>query len=346
MVKSKISIIVPVYKVEKYLVRCIDSILNQTYKDFELILVDDGSPDNCGAICDEYAKKDNRIIVIHKENGGLMSAWMAGVKKVTGDYIGFVDSDDYVELDMFEKLYQKAKEYNADIVMCKCFYEQVKDGQIISQNEQNNGIVEGFYKGDNLDKIRLNILPKTAEHYISPSRCNKIIKKEILLQNIKYCDTFISSGEDVNIIVPCFFSAKSFYYIDQAKYHYVKNLASISNKYNPTLKEQYKKLINNLTIARKDYNILINGDIWEQMINSYGIMLLRMTLNSSLNKKEKKKALAELYNDNLFLTAVKNTSSKKCNKWEKAYLKTMLKKCAYPFKYLLFLSKIKNLLRK
>lgn len=99
----EISIIVPIYKVERYLKRCVDSILNQTFTDFELILVDDGSPDNCGRICDEYAEKDNRIYVIHKENGGLSDARNAGLDYATGQYIIFVDSDDFVEPDLLEK---------------------------------------------------------------------------------------------------------------------------------------------------------------------------------------------------------------------------------------------------
>ncbi len=101
----EISIIVPIYKVERYLKRCVDSILNQTFTDFELILVDDGSPDNCGRICDEYAEKDNRIYVIHKENGGLSDARNAGLDYATGQYIIFVDSDDFVEPDLLEKAY-------------------------------------------------------------------------------------------------------------------------------------------------------------------------------------------------------------------------------------------------
>ncbi len=341
-----VSVIIPVYNVLKYLDKCLTSLENQTEKDIEFIIVNDGSTDGSAEFCQKFIKGKNQFKYVSKENGGLMSAWMEGVKHVNGDYIGFVDSDDYVELDMFEKLYQKAKEYNADIVMCKCIYEQVKDGQIISQNQQNNGIVEGFYEGENLNKIRLNILPKTAEHYISPSRCNKIIKKEILLKNLKYCDSFISSGEDVNFIVPCFFSINSFYYLDKAKYHYIKNLTSISNNYKPTLKEQYNRLINKLTIAKSDYKIEINGNIWEHMINSYGIMLLRMILNSNVNSKEKKLALIELYNDELFLNAIQKSSKVNCNKWERAYIKSMLNKNALPFKTLLLLSKIKNMLRK
>lgn len=120
----KISIIVPVYKVEQYIHKCVDSILAQTFTDFELILVDDGSPDNCGEICDEYAVNDNRIKVIHKENGGLASARNAGLDIVKGDYIGFVDSDDWIEKDMYELLYNMCIKNNCDIASCtsKIYY--------------------------------------------------------------------------------------------------------------------------------------------------------------------------------------------------------------------------------
>ncbi|WP_227166600.1 glycosyltransferase, partial [Enterococcus faecium] len=111
----EISIIVPVYKVEKYLRKCVDSILAQTFTDFEVILVDDGSPDNSGKICDEYAEKDNRVRVIHKENGGLSSARNAGIDVARGKYLGFVDSDDYIDEDMYEILYENLKIHDADI---------------------------------------------------------------------------------------------------------------------------------------------------------------------------------------------------------------------------------------
>ena len=111
-----ISIIVPVYKVEKQLNKCIESILNQTFKDYELILVDDGSPDNCGHICDEYEKKDSRIKVIHKKNGGLSDARNAGLDIALGKYIGFVDSDDIIHPQMYEKLYNCINKSNLDIV--------------------------------------------------------------------------------------------------------------------------------------------------------------------------------------------------------------------------------------
>lgn len=118
MKNELISIIVPIYNVEKYLKQCINSIINQTYKNIEIILVDDGSPDKCGEICDEYSKKDDRIIVIHKKNGGLSDARNKGIDIANGEYLTFVDSDDFVENNYIEKLYNSIKLNNAKIAQC------------------------------------------------------------------------------------------------------------------------------------------------------------------------------------------------------------------------------------
>lgn len=115
---------VPVYDVEPYLRQCIDSIVNQTYRELEILLIDDGSPDNCGAICDEYAQKDVRIRVFHTENRGLSAARNLGLEDATGEYIGFVDSDDWIEPDMYETLLREATETDADMVVCGVWYER------------------------------------------------------------------------------------------------------------------------------------------------------------------------------------------------------------------------------
>ena len=129
MKEPKISVIVPVYKVEPYLRKCLDSIVNQTYRNLEIILVDDGSPDNCGAICDEYAAGDGRIRVIHQENGGVSSARNAGLSAVTGEWVGWVDSDDWIEPDMYEYLLKNALEQNADIAVCS-HYEVHRETEV------------------------------------------------------------------------------------------------------------------------------------------------------------------------------------------------------------------------
>ena len=122
-----VSIIVPIYNVEKYIDRCMRSLLQQTLRDIEIIMVDDGSPDNCPAICDVYARKDVRVKVIHKKNGGLSDARNAGLDVATGEYVAFIDSDDYTSIDAYEILYNKAKETNADIVYAG-FTMQNSDG--------------------------------------------------------------------------------------------------------------------------------------------------------------------------------------------------------------------------
>ena len=118
---DKISVIIPVYKVEKYLKRCVESIVNQTYKNLEIILVDDGSPDNCPQMCDEWAEKDGRIKVIHKVNSGVLSARLCGVEAAHGRYVAFVDSDDWIEKDYFEYLYNLANSNSAQVASC-AFY--------------------------------------------------------------------------------------------------------------------------------------------------------------------------------------------------------------------------------
>lgn len=120
--EEKISVIVPIYNVENYIKRCVESILKQTYKNIELILVDDGSTDNSGTICDEFSKKDKRIQVVHKNNGGVSEARNAGLEKVSGEYIMFVDSDDWIDPFMMEKMYRTLKKYDTELVVCEPIY--------------------------------------------------------------------------------------------------------------------------------------------------------------------------------------------------------------------------------
>lgn len=151
-----ISVIVPVYKVEKYLDKCVQSILAQTYKDFELILVDDGSPDNCPQLCDEYSKKDKRVRVIHKENGGLSDARNAGTAIAEGDYVTYIDSDDYISEDYLETLWTLINKYKADIAvtgMCTFFEgDKVKLQRKINEYCYNNiEALEHMLYQDNID---------------------------------------------------------------------------------------------------------------------------------------------------------------------------------------------------
>lgn len=169
--KELISIIVPIYNVEKYLPRCIESIQAQTYKNLEILLIDDGSPDSCPEICDDYAKKDKRIKVIHKANGGLSDARNAGIDAATGEYLGFVDSDDYIHPEMYERLWKQVVQERADIALCNM--ERVY-GAVAKRFQAGEDLVK-TYSGTQAIK---NILDKNL-HVISVVAWGKLYKKNL-----------------------------------------------------------------------------------------------------------------------------------------------------------------------
>ena len=179
MLSPKITCIIPVYKVENYLARCIESVLSQTYTDFELILVDDGSPDNSGKICDEYAKKDSRIKVIHKVNEGVSVARNTGLDIAKGEYIYFLDSDDFISPDCFELLYKNLKENDADISIGGLIeYETEEELQ-----KSNTGENIVFYKGTAKDRLEHYFMGKPVSKY--ELICNYLYKKT-LFGNVRF----------------------------------------------------------------------------------------------------------------------------------------------------------------
>lgn len=150
----KVSIIVPIYNVEKYLDRCMESLVNQTLKDIEVIMVDDGSPDRCPQMCEEWAKKDSRIKVVHKKNGGLGFARNSGLDVATGKYVAFVDSDDFVKTDMYEKLYEQVEQYQADTIFCG-LYKYWNDDKIIENRHVDKLTV---FEGQSLVNLSLDFV--------------------------------------------------------------------------------------------------------------------------------------------------------------------------------------------
>ena len=204
-----ISIIVPVYRVEKYLSRCIDSIIAQTYKTLEIILVDDGSPDGCPEICDSYAERDNRVYVIHKKNGGLSDARNAGIEAAHGKYLGFVDSDDYIHPKMYQRLWEKLKKEDADAAMCDI--EKVYDMSPVFHEiaEDETEIFNGI-------QAVKNILDKQL-HVISVISCGKLYKAE-LFEKVRF--PFGKLHEDEFTTYRFFAAAKKVVYLDVSKYNY------------------------------------------------------------------------------------------------------------------------------
>lgn len=211
---AKVSVIVPIYKVEKYLETCVRSLLSQTLSDIEIVLVDDGSPDNCGKMCDDFEKGDPRIKVIHKENGGLSEARNAGIMAATSQYIGFVDSDDYVATDMYETLYSNVTRYDADVAICGLYdcYRTKKIPQFVG----NEHLIL-----DNEEALRLAL----EGVKLTVNAVNKLYKKE-LFDEIKFPKGKLS--EDAFTIPLVLARARTVVFDSRPKYFYVHRGESIT----------------------------------------------------------------------------------------------------------------------
>jgi len=275
-VATVFSVIVPIYKVEKYLHKCVDSILNQTFKDFELILVDDGSTDNCPKICDEYAQKDNRVKVIHKKNGGLVSARNAGVLAATGEYICYVDGDDWVSEKLLQTVWQKAIEpYHPDMVVFNAV-RQFEDYQTKLSNSSE--IEEGYY-----DKNKLNeyIYPYMmydnrkpfCTGLIFPVAWNKVFKRELLKEH--YCkEERIKMGEDNAFIFECLFVANSVVFCNDMLYYYNQlNSGSMTSNYDAERFENNQLLTNYI-----EKNLGGKSPIVDEQINAFKAYWLIMAV--------------------------------------------------------------------
>ena len=231
----KLSVIVPVYNTVKYLRECIDSILAQTFTDFELILVDDGSTDGSGAICDEYAGKDPRIQVIHQQNGGITVARKSGVRVARGEYVTFVDSDDWIDKDMYHIMIAQEP---ADIVICNMIKSR-NDGMfaikccVSPEKYEKQKLMERFYPVMLFDFDR-------CQPAVHPSLCNKLIRREIIRNVINDVADSITYGEDALCSYACMLDASCICVIDQGLYYYRENLESVCNVYN---EKMFPKLI-------------------------------------------------------------------------------------------------------
>lgn len=217
MYEDKISVVVPIYNIDQYVGFCIESLIKQTYPNLEIILVDDGSTDRSPAICDLYARKDSRIKVIHKENGGLVSARKAGVALATGVYIGHVDGDDWVEPDYYEVMHRAAVGSQADIVCAgfsrDLFSQHVKCG---------NSVLDGIYEGKSLEKLYEQMLSYDENFTIGVTTYvwNKLFKAQIAKETQLCVDERITIGEDAAVTYPALLKASRVYVCDCSSYHY------------------------------------------------------------------------------------------------------------------------------
>lgn len=212
-----VSIIIPVYNAEKYLHRCLDSVVNQTYKDIEIIIVDDGSTDGSGVICDEYAVKDSRFHVIHQKNGGVSVARQTGLESVKGDYICFVDADDCIEPQMIDEQLREADRTNSDMIICDYYMEIESGWAYSSQKLQDNMFSE-------------EVIRMILSGNLSGSCWNKFIRRACCV-GVNFTPSDIMVGEDELFIIRILNQGITVRYLPKAFYRYYRNKSSIINTF-------------------------------------------------------------------------------------------------------------------
>ena len=289
----KFSIIVPIYKVEKYLNQCVESVLTQSYEDFELILVDDGSPDNCGKMCDAFVKKDKRVKVVHKENGGLVSARKAGAEVATGDYVVCLDGDDWLDARCLETYSEIIETYNVDLIVSRGGYAS-EDGTVYAQ-KNNWSYRKGLYSRINIEKEIFPMLMQNenAEYFV-PSAVDKAFRTDLYKKIQLSVSDKIKIGEDGACTIPYIWNAKSLFITDAISFYYRQTTTSMTREKKafdwngPEL--IYKHIRNQITISDFDFE--------EQLYRKTVHELFNVAV-SQFYRKEKYKALVRDIKKNL-----------------------------------------------
>lgn len=297
---KKISIVIPVYNVEKYLSECLDSVINQTYKNLQIILVDDGSTDSSGKICDVYAEKDNRITVVHQKNAGAGAAKNTGLELIDGDYFSIIDSDDYIELDMYEKMVNSLEKYNADIVQC------------LFRNVYVNDSFDRKYKiKGNYPKVLTSksFLKEYLYDWKYAIFANKVFKSS-LLKEIRFPVGRKIDDEFFTYKLVC--NAKKVVNIDNILYNYRMRKTSVMNE-NDTDRLIYDRI--DCFIERYNYV----SDIYPSLKKKYNLKLYDDLLYFKDSAKDNGK----------ILSLINNFSRKKSNGFDKLYQKIMNNKLVF-----------------
>ena len=303
----KVSVIIPIYNTDEFLRRCVDSVLDQDFDDYEILLIDDGSTDNCAAICDEY-KLQNKIRVIHKSHGGVSSSCNVGIDYARGKYLMFCDSDDYVEKDWISVLYKAIEENPSSFVFCAFFKEnnyeskpvRLSDGEVY-QRYTNKEYFLMYRKG------------------FSAYRWNRIFLRDKVLGKIRF-DESISVGEDVLFNIEYLKTCDCFLYVDKLLYHWMNNgNNSLSRAYNAKYYDDIKKLYfpRVSVIADKDSQEFYNGYFYR----FYACIDVVNDDRNTMTDKEKKKYIRYILHDDAFCHAMEHA--------ENSRLKTLLRFKSY-----------------
>ena len=340
MTKPSVSIVVPVYNTEKYLKRCMDSLTSQTLKDIEIIIVDDGSKEECAVLCDDISNTDLRIKVVHKENGGLGFARNTGIEAATGEYIGFVDSDDYIESTMYETLYNAAKRYNADLCLSGISFV---GGNMFSESggdtKKSYFEEETTFEKSEMKKLLLGVVgalphePDDSRYGVSV--CKNIFKTSVIREReIEFLSERKILSEDTLFMVDFVKSSQSAVGVPGAYYCYCRNEDSLSKSYN---KERFEKSIVFLeelekrisdTIEKEEYKIYL-----DRLTQGFGRILCSQEIMHARDKKIKFSVLRKRLKEICTQDKIQNVL--KSYPWYKLPVKQAA--FAFAMKYKLFL---------
>ena len=317
----KVSVIIPVYNTEKYLHRCLDSVTNQTLEDIEIIIVDDGSLDNSPTICEEYAIKYSNIVFIHQKNKGLSASRNVGMAVATGEYIGFVDSDDYISPYMYEKLYQSSKEFDCTTAICN--YQNVMNGEII-----NSGKLD-FPTNRRVNHNEILKLMKTAnERNILWFVWKSIYKRTVLSDNGIY---FLEGNiiEDTPFNMEALLCSDGAVFIDEPLYFYEQSGSSLMRaKHKHNYLEKLENLYNEKMRILKKYNIDGYSDMYNYTMTHTLPLLFSNEINYKRKLSEKVLIYKKMRNSKMIIDAIKNVNPL-CINSKLKYLALLLKYRCY-----------------
>lgn len=267
MKEIKISIVIPVYNASKYLSKCLDSVINQSYSNIEIVLVDDGSRDNSGNICDEYSNKDKRIKVIHKENGGVSSARNTGIDNATGNYVTFIDSDDIIHPDYVKKLVANLTDNNLSVCHIEYFKNDVNFSSTFDETIELN-------KNEFINLCKMTLLN---------TPCCKLYNLDVIKKNKIYFDNSLSLGEDLLFNLEYLKFIEKITIINQKLYYYRKDdNNTLSTSYNPKMLEIQSLLFNK-------YTDFFNGDLNKEQLrifDSYRFSTVRIIIENEFRNKK------------------------------------------------------------
>lgn len=290
----KVSVIIPVYNAQEYLNECVESLLSQTLNSIEIIMIDDGSSDDSGKICDDYANRYENIIVKHIENSGPSHARNIGIEIANGEYIGFVDSDDYVSKDMFQMLYSKALENQFDITMCS--YCVDTEGSIVDVHMQ----YKDCYIGQEEIKNGLISLYSKPVHTGLFSSCNKIFNKKLLYNNNLKFDEALIRAEDAWLVFEALKCANKVGFIDEALYFYRQVASSTMHSIQPDRYEKSKffrkKLLKELDLLNISFN---SDELYCEFLYENFVMFRQLFADN------RKSEILDILGDNFFFEACK-----------------------------------------